>query len=648
MLLRLAPLCLALSAVAQTPPPAPVDLTDVAAATPTITLVAPDPRAEAIRAGYTKYEYRIPMRDGVRLFTAVYVPNDASAAKPYPMLMVRTPYSVAPYGIDRYKAGLGPTEAYEKEGFIFVFQDVRGAHMSEGEFVDMRPHNPAKRGADFDESSDTHDSIDWLLEHVDHHNGKVGQWGVSYPGFYASMAAIDSHPALKAVSPQAPIADWWRGDDMHRHGALNLQMTFAFFSGFGKPRPQPTDDEEWERFDFGTPDAYQYFLDLGPLSNVPGRFEQPIAFWNDVIAHPDYDEFWKARNILPHLKNVSAATLVVGGWYDTEDLHGPLQTYAAIERNNPKAGNTLVMGPWPHGGWVRGKGDRLGDAQFGFATVESYQPLELAFFKQHLKGGDASTLPEALVFETGANRWRRFDSWPPVSARARKLYFQEQGRLAWTPAAQDGFDEYPSDPARPVPYTQEISQRWGKNYMAEDQRFAARRPDVLVYQTEPLEDDLTLAGPLKADLWFSTSASDADIVVKLIDVAPGEPKGWGETDHESGRKNRGGQQTLVRGEPFRGRYRESYEQPLAFVPDQPARVAFPINDVFHTFKRGHRLMIQVQSSWFPFIDRNPQTFVPSIYAAKPEDFVRATHRLHRGAGQASSLEVRVLPAADAR
>lgn len=297
---------------------------------------------------------------------------------------------------------------------------------------------------------------------------------------------------------------------------------------------------------------------------------------------------------------------------------------------------------------VRGKGDRLGDAQFGFNTAETYQPLELAFFKQHLKGGEASTLPEALVFETGANRWRRFDSWPPASAQTRKLYFQEHGRLAWSAPVDAGFDEYPADPARPVPYTQEISQRWGKNYMAEDQRFAARRPDVLVYQTEPLEDDLTLAGPLKADLWFSTSASDADIVIKLIDVAPGEPKGWGETDHESGRKNRGGQQTLVRGEPFRGRYRESYEQPLAFVPGQPARVAFPINDVFHTFKRGHRLMVQVQSSWFPFIDRNPQTFVPSIYAAKPEDFVRATHRLYRDAAQSSNLEVRVLPAADAR
>ena len=637
---------LATVATAQTPPPA--DLTDVAAATTKVMLEAPSPRAEAIRKGYTKYEYRIPMRDGARLFTAVYVPNDASPAKTYPLLMVRTPYSVAPYGLDRYKGALGPTEDYEKEGFIFVFQDVRGRYMSEGEFVDMRPHNPAKRGTEFDESSDTHDTIDWLLANVGHHNGKVGQWGISYPGFYASMGAIDSHPALKAVSPQAPIADWWRGDDMHRNGALNLQIAFAFFSGFGKPRPAPTDDETGERFDFGTPDAYQYFLDLGPLSNVPGRFTEPVAFWDDVVAHPHYDDFWKARNILPHLRNIGAATLIVGGWYDTEDLYGPLQTYAAIERLNPKARNMLVMGPWPHGGWMRGKGDRLGDAEFGFATSETFQPLQLEFFKHHLKGGDDPALPEAYVFETGANRWRRFDAWPPKQASARRLYFHAAGKLDWLAPSESGADEYPSDPARPVPYTQEISQRWGRNYMAEDQRFAARRPDVLVYQTEPLAEDLSFAGPLQADLWFSTSQTDADVVVKLIDVAPGEPQGWDDSDHESGRRNRGGQQTLVRGEPMRGRYRESWETPLPFTPDQPTEVSFAINDVFHTFKRGHRVMVQLQSSWFPFIDRNPQRYVPSIHAAKAEDYVRASHRLHRGPQQPSSLEVHVLRATDAR
>lgn len=636
-------LLLSWAGVAAAQAPAP-DLKDVAAAGTSVTLEAPTPRADYIRAHYTKYEYRIPMRDGVRLFTAVYVPNDASARKRYPLLMTRTPYSVAPYGADRYRPSLGPSEAYETAGFIFVLQDVRGQHMSEGEFVNMRPFQPNKQGKDTDESSDTHDTIDWLLAHLPHHNGRVGQWGISYPGFYASMAAIDSHPALKAISPQAPIADWWRGDDMHRHGAFNLQMSFAFFSGFGLPRPQPTDDEQWKRFDFGTPDAYQYLLDLGPLSNVPARFKQPVAFWDDIVAHPDYDGFWQARNILPHLRGVRAATLVVGGWFDTEDLYGPLQTYAAIEAANPKARNTLIMGPWPHGGWNRVAGDRLGDTEFGFKTSTGYQALELAFFQHHLKDAEDPQLPEAYVFETGANRWRSFAHWPPADTQTRTLYFAADGKLEWTPPRDGGADSYPSDPARPVPYTQEISTRWSRDYMAEDQRFASRRPDVLVYQTEPLADDLTLAGPLQADLWFSTSATDADVVVKLIDVRPGKAAGWSERDYESGRRDRGGQQTLVRGEPFRARYRESYEHPLPFVANQAAQVRFPINDVFHTFKRGHRLMIQVQSSWFPFIDRNPQTYVPSIYAATAEDYVKAEHRLHRGGEQPSAVHVQVLPA----
>jgi len=588
------------------------------------------------------------MRDGKRLFTSVYVPNDAKPSTTYPILLVRTPYSVAPYGLDRYKTRLGPSEPYEEEGFIFAFQDVRGRHMSEGEFVNMRPFIPNKGTQQTDESSDAYDTIEWLLKHVQHHNGKVGVWGISYPGFYASMAAIDGHPALKAVSPQAPIADWWRGDDMHRHGAFNLQLTGAFFSGFGKPRPQPTDDETRKRFDYGTPDAYQYWLDLGPLSNVKPRFTEPVAFWDQLIAHPNYDDFWKAKNILPHLNNVSAATLVVGGWYDTEDLYGPLRTYAGIEQRNSGNTNTLLMGPWPHGAWNRYAGDRLGDADFGFPTSESYQPLELAFFLHHLKDGSDPELAEAMVFETGANRWRQFSQWPPAQVQTRQLYLHAGGELSWDAPDSAGFDSYPSDPAKPVPYTQEISQRWGRDYMAEDQRFAARRPDVLVYQTAPLTEDITLAGPLRADMWFSTSASDADLVVKLIDVWPGEPRGWDEIDHQSGRKNRGGQQTLVRGEPFRARYRQSYEQPVAFESGQPERVAFDINDVFHTFQRGHRIMIQVQSSWFPFIDRNPQTFVPNIFAAEAEDYVRAEHRIYRSAERPSSLRVQVLPAVDQR
>ncbi|HSP78108.1 MAG TPA: CocE/NonD family hydrolase [Myxococcaceae bacterium] len=606
-------------------------------------------RAEYIRSHYTKFEYSIPMRDGTRLFTSVYVPNDASPDKRYPVLLMRTPYSVAPYGADRYRKALGPTAAYEKEGFIFAFQDVRGQHMSEGEFVNMRPHMAKKRGPkDIDESTDTHDTISWLVKHVAHNNGRVGQWGISYPGFYTSAGAIDSHPALKAVSPQAPIADWF-WDDMHRHGAFNLALAFNFFSSFGRPRPQPTAEEAWHRFEHGTPDGYQFFLELGPLSNANAKhLKGNISFWNELVAHPNYDAFWQSRNILPHLKNIKAAVLVVGGWYDTEDLYGPLRTYRAIEAQNPGISNTLVMGPWPHGGWTRSDGRSLGDVDFGFQTNALYQELELAFFKHHLESGPKPDLPEVLAFETGANRWRRFDSWPPKSTRETRLFVQPRGGLGFSAPQETGvaFDEYVSDPSKPVPYTQEVTARWAKDYMAEDQRFASWRPDVLVYQTEPLEKDLTLAGPLEAELWVSTTGTDADWVVKLVDVSPGKVPGFSTEDERAGKRNRGHQQTLVRGEAFRGRFRESYSEPRPFTPGEVTKVRFTLNDVFHTFKRGHRVMFQVQSSWFPFIDRNPQTFVPNIFEAKEEDFVRAFHRVHRTKAHSSAVKVRVLPAAD--
>ncbi|HEX8441466.1 CocE/NonD family hydrolase [Archangium sp.] len=606
-------------------------------------------RAEYIRSHYTKFEYRIPMRDGTRLFTSVYVPNDASPGKRYPVLLTRTPYTVAPYGSDRYARRLGPTAEYEKQGYIFAFQDVRGQHMSEGEFVNVRPQLTKKGGPkDIDESTDTYDTIEWLVKNAPNNNGRVGQWGISYPGYYASAGAINSHPALKAVSPQAPIADWF-WDDMHRHGAFNLVLAFNFFSGFGRPRPQPTDSEDWKRFEHGTPDGYQFFLDMGPLSNADARhFKGDIAFWNDIVAHPNYDAFWQSRNLLPHLKNIKAAVMVVGGWYDTEDLYGPLRTYATIEKQNPGISNTLVMGPWPHGGWTRTDGSALGDVEFGFQTSNLYQELELAFFKHHLKGGEKPDLPEALVFETGANRWRRFDAWPPKQVRETRLFFQPRGGLSYLPpqSAEESFDEYVSDPNKPVPFTAEITTGWSKDYMTEDQRFASRRPDVLVYQTEPLEKDLTLAGPLEAELWVSTTGTDADWVVKLVDVNPGRMPGFSRQDAAEGNKNRGSQQTLVRGEPFRGRFRDSYSEPKPFKPGEVTKVRFVINDVFHTFKRGHRVMLQVQSSWFPFIDRNPQTFVPNIFEAKEEDFVRAFHRVYRSAAHPSSLKVGVLPASD--
>ncbi|MFZ6720144.1 CocE/NonD family hydrolase [Undibacterium sp. Ji49W] len=600
-------------------------------------------RADYIRKNYAKFEYRIPMRDGKLLFTVVYVPNDANNNKRYPILLNRTPYSVAPYGADQYKTQMGPTAEYEKDGFIFAFQDVRGTYMSEGEFVNMRPHIDQKKAvSDIDESSDTYDSIEWMIKHLPNNNGKVGQWGNSYPGFYTSAGAIDSHPALKAVSPQAPIADWFRGDDMHRNGAFNLQMAFGFFYSFGQPRPQPVGSTGWKNFNFGTPDGYQFFLDLGSIANANTRhFKNGIPFWNEITAHPNYDQFWQSRNILPHLKNIKAAVLTVGGWYDTEDLYGPLNTYKSIEKQNPGIQNTLVIGPWTHGGWFRSDGDKVGDANFGYRTVETYQPIELAFFKHYLKTGDKPALPEAWMFETGANRWRGFEQWPPKESKDQALYFQADGKLSFkAPANQDAqFDEYISDPAKPVPYTTEIGTSWSKQYVAADQRFATRRPDVLTWQSEVLEKDVTLAGPLAADLFVSVTGTDADFVVKLIDVNPPNL----ETDPQT---NRGNQQTLVRGEPFRARFRDGFETAKPLVPNQVTKVKFGINDVFHTFQRGHRIMVQVQSSWFPFIDRNPQSFVPNIYEAKDSDFIKATHKVYHSSSQPSALHVKVLPALD--
>lgn len=607
-------------------------------------------RADYIRKNYTKYEYRIPARDSKLLFTSIYVPNDASATKKYPILLVRTPYTVAPYGANQYKTRLGPTADYEKEGFIFAFQDVRGKNMSEGEFVNMRPQIDKKLSkTDIDESSDTWDSIDWMVKNLPGNNGKVGQWGISYPGFYTSAGAIDSHPALKASSPQAPIADWFIGDDMHRNGAFNVQLAFSFFSGFGKPRPVPTDVSDGKPFDWGTPDAYQFFLELGPLSNVNTKyFKGEIPFWNELAAHPNYDKFWQEKNLLPHLKNIKSAVMTVGGWYDTEDLYGPLQTYKAIEKNNPGINNTLVIGPWTHGGWQSSPGDKVGDAEFGFKTSHSYQPVEFAFFKHHLKGGEKPNLPEAWVFETGANRWRGFDTWPPANIKKQSLYFHANGKLSFempsSKAGSDaaGFDEYISDPAKPVPYTTEIINRWSNQYIAADQRYAASRPDVLTYQTDVLEQDVTLAGPLEASLFVSTTGSDADFVVKLIDVNPSK------MNTAPGKVDRGAQQTLVRGEPFRARFREGFDKPKAFVPNQVTPVKFELNDILHTFKRGHRIMIQIHSTWFPFIDRNPQKFVDNIFNAKESDFIKATHRLYHSGDQKSAIKVQVLPALDAK
>ncbi|MCA9130100.1 MAG: CocE/NonD family hydrolase [Planctomycetales bacterium] len=584
-------------------------------------------REEYIRAHYTKFEYQVPMRDGTRLFTIVYLPNDATAAKRYPVLLMRTPYSIGPYGADQYRRSLGPNQAFEESGYIFAFQDVRGCYMSEGDYVNMRPQQPEKTGTQFDESSDTYDTIEWLSHKLDCDNARFGMWGISYPGFYTAAGAIDSHPALKCVSPQAPIGDWF-WDDMHRNGAFNVQLAVTFFSSFGQVRETPT-SKRGERLDLGTDDSYQFFLELGSLANVNERhFHEKIPFWNEVCEHPNYDYFWQSRNLIPHLRNVRCASLVVGGWFDTEDLYGPLRIYDAIEKNNPQVQNNLVMGPWYHGGWNQAAGDELGDASFDWPTAEWYRKqVEFPFFEHHLKGQDAPALSEATVFETGANRWRHFDSWPPRNAELTQLYLSKDGTLQHDPPAEitegPAVDSYVSDPRKPVPYTTEITSRWSRNYMVEDQRFAARRPDVLVYHTEPLDQDVTIAGPLKAEIWFSTNRSAADVVVKLIDEFPGRSPSGDDDGFPSGR------QQLVRGQVMRARFRDGFEHPKPLVPNQPEKIEFELHDVLHTFKRGHRIMVQVQSTWFPFVDRNPQNYVANIFSASDDDFESATHTIYR-------------------
>lgn len=590
---------------------------------------------------YEKYEYMIPMRDGVRLFTSVYVPIDKS--EKYPILMNRTPYSVAPYGEGK-KSPLHPSRLYVEEKFIFVYQDVRGCFMSEGEFDNMRPQLANYESQeDTDESTDTWDTVDWLIKNIPGNNGNVGIWGISYPGFYAAVACINAHPAIKAISPQAPIADWFF-DDFHHHGAFFLPHSFGFLAIFGQARTAPTTN--WgKRFKYNTPDGYQFYLEeVGPLSNVNKKyFKNKIDFWNKIVEHPNYDDFWQKRNLLPHLKDVKPAILVVGGWFDAEDLYGPLNIYQKIETSSPEAQNFLVMGPWRHGGWFWGDGENLGNVKFSSNPPPSVfyrEKIEFPFFMQTLKTGKSIKLSEATMYNTGEDKWRKFDHWPPVEIKRTKLFLQPDGNISETPPGNEkAFREYISDPAKPVPFTQTISTRMTWEYMTADQRFAARRPDVLVYQTVILEEDLTLAGKIVANLFVSISQTDSDWIVKLIDVYPNDTP-----NHEYTAKSMqmGGYQQMVRSEVFRGRFRNSYEFPEPFVPGEITSVSFPLQDVLHTFKKGHRLMIQIQSSWFPIVDRNPQKYVENIFNAGEEDFVSSIQRVYSYGEQASYIEINVL------
>ncbi len=579
-----------------------------------------------LRANYTKREALVPMRDGVRLFTAIFTPRDGG---PYPILLHRTGYGIGPYGPDEFPDDLGPSEDLARDGYIFVYQDVRGKMMSGGTFQEM---TPLQDGRGVDEATDAWDTIDWVLKQVPGNNGRVGAWGISYPGFYAACTLVGSHPALKAVSPQAPMADLFAGDDDHHNGALFLAQTFWYDAIYGFPRPEPTDQEPQPPFPPDPADCYRFFLGLGALPNADRRyFHGQVGVWNEDMDHGTYDAYWKARNLLPHLRDIGPAVLTVGGWFDAEDLFGTLHVHRRLAAAAPGR-SFLVMGPWDHGGWSWGPGDSLGEEEFGSATAEFYRErLEAPFFRHYLKDGPDPDLAPAQVFVTGSNTWRRFDAWPPPGTRPTPLYLLQGGRLGFrAPEGRTGSDAFVSDPAHPVPFTASLGVRVAPTFMVEDQRFAARRADVLAYQTPVLDHPLTVAGPVQARLRVSVGGTDADWVVKLIDVLP--PAG---TELQ-------GCERLVRGEVLRGKFRDSLEAPRPFVPGQPAPVTFTLDDVCHTFAKGHRVMVQIQGSWFPLVDRNPGAFL-DIYHARDQDFRPVEQRVYRNGAQPSCLVLPVLP-----
>ena len=594
-----------------------------------------------IRGHYSKSEHMVPMRDGTRLFVSIYAPKDTSLK--YPIWMMRTPYTVGPYGSDNFRSSLGPSEAFARSGYIFAYCDVRGKGKSEGKFEDVRPFIPNKTGTQFDEASDTYDTIEFLLKAVSSHNGRIGISGTSYPGFYSTMALLSHHPALKAVSPQAPVTEWFIGDDFRHNGVLFLAHAFGFYSGFGRPRAREF-EVPGPRFDYGTPDGYDFFLHtVGPLRNVEERiFRGQIEGWQDIVTHDVYTDYWKSRNPTQYLENIKAAVMTVGGLFDAEDVHGQWQVYESIEKQNADITNFIVEGPWSHGQWNYDAGEHLGDIHWGQDTAKFFREnIEFPFFEYFLKDKGEKNFPEAHIFETGRNEWHRLDSWPPKNAVKQTLYFSADGKLSPDPPAAGStsdFDEYVSDPNKPVPFFNQITNYMAYEYMVGDQRFAATRPDVLVYQTDPLEQDFTIVGPLETLLFVSTTGTDSDFDVKLIDVYPGS---FPNPQPNPTSVRMGGYQQLVRGEPFRGRFRKGFDKPLPFEPGKPDKIEFRMPAVYHTFRRGHRVMVQVQSTWFPLTDRNPQKFV-KVSEARESDFQKVMERVYHSAKMPSSLTVKVL------
>ncbi len=594
-----------------------------------------------VKDNFTKMDTTITMRDGVKLYTVIYIPKDQGQS--YPILMERTPYSAGPYGNENYARSLGPNPSLMNEKYIFVYQDVRGRYMSEGINLEVTPYIPNKKSKkDVDESSDTYDTIDWLLKNIRNNNGRVGLYGISYPGFYATASLPGAHPAIKAVSPQAPVTDEFIGDDANHNGAFFLLDNFSFMGFFDLERNGPVKDYEKAIFSADYRDAYRFYQNMGPVKNTNSEkyFNHKSVIWDEYLQHDTYDAYWKARNIRTHLTNITTPVLVVGGWFDAEDLFGALHTYESIEKQSPKNNNFLVMGPWTHGAWAGGNWTRFASHEFGANTSKYFQDsLETTFFNFYLKDKGRFNGKEANVFETGTNVWKQFDTWPPANAVMQDYFLGEGNTLvSQKQSTKDSYDEYVSDPHKPVPYTNGIFRGRNNEYMAEDQRFASNRPDVLVYETAVLTEDVQLAGRINADLFVSTTGTDGDFVVKLIDVLP---------DSTSTSKNapRGysmsGMQRLVRAEVMRGKFRNSYEKPEPFEPGKVAEVKFDLNDVAHVFKKGHKIMVQVQSSWFPLVDMNPQKFM-RIPEAEARDFQKATIRVYHDADHASKIVLPVM------
>lgn len=590
---------------------------------------------------YAKSEVYIPMRDGVKLFTSIYIPKGQSSKHPF--LMTRTPYSSGPYGEGEFANYWSDYMMnYVKENFILVRQDVRGRYMSEGKFMDVRPFNKNKKGKETDEASDTYDTIDWLIKNIENNNGKVGVMGTSYPGFYSTEAALSGHPALVAVSPQAPVTDWFIGDDFHHKGAFFVMDAFSFYPRFGTPHPEPSTTYT-SGFSFNSDDNYNAYLKTGALKNFTKLMGDSIPFWKDLYAHPNYDAWWQARDARRGLYNVKPAMLWVGGLYDAEDVYGAWNSYKAAEKQSPQTNNRIVMGPWYHGQWSH-EGSFLGNIQFESNTSAFYQDsIEVPFFFHYLLGKEAPQIAEATIFFTGENNWKKLAAWPPQNVQEQSLYLGGNGKLTLNkkPVSNNSYDEYISDPSKPVPYTEDVHFRRTREYMTDDQRFASRRTDVLTFETDILNEGVTLAGPVSADLMTTISTTDADFVVKLIDVFPNDFKYSADAKGNNENYPMGGYQMLVRGEIMRGKYRNSFEKPEPFVPGKITNVRWELPDVAHTFEKGHRIMIQVQSSWFPLADRNPQKFL-NIYEANDSDFQKATIRIYHDAVNASRIILPVL------